>query len=201
MLKNQVSSKAREAAEDVFFGQIAIILARWFLIGAGILIAIWSAADVGQLSLAIVTLVALMGMNFFAHGRYMVGRPINQILLLFMSLVDVTAITLMIFFWNGKTAGLESDFFILYYPMLLAWALVFGPGVTIIFSLITLGVYVMACVVGTDPQVMFSIIGFETLMARIITLGAMAGLGTYFYRRQRDSLRVLAAKPVPAFFK
>ena len=200
MLKNQIPSKAREAAEDVFFGQIAIIVARWFLIGAGILIAIWSATDILQLSLAIVTLIVLMGMNFFAHARYMTGRPINQIMLLFMSLVDVTAITLMIFFWNGKT-GLDSDFFVLYYPMLIAWALVFGPGVTTIFSLMTLAIYATVCLLGTDPQLMFSITGFETLAARVITLAAMSGLGTYYYRRQRDSLRTLVAKPIPSFFK
>lgn len=195
---NQTSnSRAKEAAEDIFFGQIVIIWARWFLIAAGAVIALWSATTPTQLTLAILTLMVLMGMNFFTHTRYLMGQPVNKFLLLFANLIDVAIITLLVFFWNGKT-GLESDFFILYYPILLAWALVFPPTVTIIFSLITLAVYAAACMF-VNPQFVFTLTGFEILAARLVTLGAMAGLGTYYYRRQRDSLRVLTAKPMPIF--
>ena len=198
MLNQLSNSKAKEFAEDIFFGQISIIWARWFLIAAGTIVALWSAVDASQLILAVLTLVALMAVNFFAHGRYITGKPVNQFLLLFGNLLDVTIITFLVVFWSGQT-GLHSNFFILYYPMLLAWALVFPPSVTIVFSLITLVVYAGACLLGTDPSLMFSIAGFETLTMRLITLGAMAGLGTYYYRRQRDSLRALTAKPLAAF--
>ena len=198
MLNQPSNSKAKESAEDIFFGQISIIWARWFLIAAGTVIALWSAIDTSQLILAVLTLVALMAVNFFAHGRYITGKPVNQFLLLFGNLLDVTIITFLVVFWSNQT-GLHSNFFILYYPMLLAWALVFPPSVTIVFSLITLVVYAGACMLGTDPRLMFSLAGFETLTMRLITLGAMAGLGTYYYRRQRDSLRALTAKPLAAF--
>ncbi len=200
MLNKTSNSKAQEAAEDVFFGQIVIIWARWFLITAGSVIALWSATNEDQLILAILTVVVLMGMNFFIHGRYITGKPVNKFLLLFANLIDVGVITLMVLYWPGQK-GLESNFFILYYPILLAWALVFSPEITILFSLITLAVYAAACLFGADPQTLLSIADFETLVARLITLGAMAGLGTYYYRRQRDSLRALTAKPLPAFFK
>jgi hypothetical protein len=200
MLNKSSNSKAQEAAEDIFFGQIVIIWARWFLIAAGAVVALWSATDENQLILAILTVVVLMGMNFFVHGRYMTGKPVNKFLLLFANLIDVAVITLMVLFWPGQ-AGMNSNFFILYYPILLAWALVFSPEITIIFSLITLAVYTAACLLGGDVQLAWSIAGFETLVARLITLGAMAGLGTYYYRRQRDSLRALTAKPLPTFFK
>ena len=37
MFKNRIApTKAQEAAEDIFFGQIAIIWARWFIILAGL---------------------------------------------------------------------------------------------------------------------------------------------------------------------
>lgn len=199
MLNQTSNSKAKESAEDIFFGQISIIWARWFLIAAGTVIALWSAIDASQLTLAVLTLVALMGLNFFAHGRYITGKPVNQFLLLFGNLLDVTIITLLVIFWSGQT-GLKSNFFILYYPMLLAWALVFPPSVTFIFSLITLVIYAAACLLTPSAPMMFSsIAGFETLVIRLITLGAMAGLGTYYYRRQRDSLRALTAKPLAAF--
>lgn len=197
MLNQTSNSKAKEAAEDIFFGQIVIIWARWFLIAAGAVIALWSATTPSQLTLAILTLMVLMGINFFTHTRYLMSQPVNKFLLLFANLIDVAIITLLVFFWNGKT-GLESDFFILYYPILLAWALVFPPTITIIFSLITLVVYAAACLF-IDPQTLLTIGGLNMLTTRLVTLGAMAGLGTYYYRRQRDSLRVLSAKPMPIF--
>jgi hypothetical protein len=200
MLKNRTSnSRAQEAAEDIFFGQIVIIMARWFLIAAGTVITLWSAKDMFQLTLAILTVVVLMTMNFFIHTRYLTGQPVNKVLLLFANIVDLTIVTLLISFWNGQT-GLNSNFFILYYPMLFAWALVFSPSTTTLFSLITLTVYSSACLLTTDQNLMFSVAGVELLCMRLITLGAMGGLGTYYYRHQRDSLRTLAtAKPQPLF--
>jgi hypothetical protein len=200
MLRNQITpSKAQEAAEDVFFGQIVIIWARWFLIAAGAIITLWSAHDMLQLSVAILTLIVLMTMNFFTHARYLTGQPVNRILLLFANVLDMAIITVLVSFWNGQS-GLNSNFFILYYPMLFSWALVFSPSITSLFSLITLTAYSVACIFTTDPHLMFSVAGFELLCIRLVTLGAMGGLGTYYYRRQRDSLRAaLAARPQPLF--
>jgi len=201
-MSNQTyKSKTQEAAEDVFFGQIVIIWARWFLIAAGAVISLWSANEVDQLILAILTLTVLMGTNFFVHGRYMTGKPVNKFLLLVANLMDVTIITLLVALWNGQM-GLESDFFILYYPILLAWALVFPPAITILFSLVTLVIYAAVCLLAMDPLVMFdNLAGLQMLTSRLITLGAMAGLGTYYYRRQRDSLRKMLAQPTLVAFK
>ena len=200
MLKNPNSrTRAQEAAEDVFFGQIVIIWARWFLIAAGAVITLWSATDMLQLTVAILTLIVLMAMNFFAHARYMTGQPVNKLMLLLANLVDLVIITVLISFWS-KQSGLNSNFFILYYPILFTWALVFSPSTTALFSLITLTAYTTACLVTTAPALMLSVAGFELLCIRLITLGAMAGLGTYYYRRQRDSLRKLSAsKPLAQF--
>ncbi len=199
MLKNQTStSRAQEAAEDVFFGQIVIIYARWFLIAAGAIITLWSANDMLQLTIAILTLVVLMTMNFFTHARYLTGQPVNKFLLLLANTVDLVIITILVAFWNSQT-GLNSNFFILYYPMLFAWALVFSPSITTLYSLITLIAYSATCLLFTDSNLMFSVAGIELLCIRLITLGAMSGLGTFYYRRQRDSFRALAAKPLPIF--
>jgi len=198
MLKNNPNSRAQEAAEDVFFGQIVIIWARWFLIAAGAIITLWSANDMLQLTLAIVTLVVLMTMNFFTHARYLTGKPVNKALLLLANTVDLVIVTLLVGFWSGQT-GLNSNFYILYYPMLFAWALVFSPSITTLFSLTTLTAYCATCLLTTDSHLMLSVAGFELLCIRLVTLGAMGGLGTYYYRRQRDSLRTLSAKTVTLF--
>jgi hypothetical protein len=179
---------AQESAEDIFFGQIAIIWARWFLIAAGAIIALWSATSVLQIVVSITVVIALMSINFFTHGRYLMERPANKLLLAATNVIDVAVITLLVIAWPGQT-GMNSHFFVLYYPLLFAFALVFSPGITAIFSIFTLGLYAAAVLVATDFNMLFTIGGFEVLATRLITLGAMGGLGTFYYRRQRDSLR------------
>lgn len=195
MFKTHLSRpEAQEAAGDIFFGQITIIWARWFLIAAGALIALLSTVDMFQLTIAILTVIALMSINFAMHGRYLTGKPANTFLLLATNLADTLVITFLVFTWNGA-AGLNSDFFIMYYPMLFAFALVFPPSISILYTLLTLILYTIVCLLTTNSQMMFSIAGFELLSMRLITLGAMGGLGTYYYRRQREALRKLMTKP------
>lgn len=196
-----VSTKTREAAEDVFFGQIAIIWARWFLIAAGVLISLWSGEE--QFMMGIGALVILMTMNFFFHMRYMTGRPVNQFMLLLGSMVDLAVVTSLVIFWNTNQTGLYNDFFILYYPMVFTWALVFPPRLTVGFSIITVAVYAAACIFFTHTSTL-SLLNeneLQALAARVITLSAMGGLGTFYYRRQRDSLRTLIASKASPIFK
>ena len=199
MFKTRIApTKAQEAAEDIFFGQIAIIWARWFLITAGAVVVLWAGED--QFMVGILMLVVLMSMNFFFHARYLMGKPVNQFLLLLGNLVDLGMITALVIFGNAHQTGVNSNFFVLYYPLLFTWALVFSPRITIVFSAITLSLYTVACLFFSGTPLVLDGGQIHTLIANIITLGAMSGLGTYYYRRQRDSLRALvAAKPSPLF--
>ena len=190
--------EVQEAAEDIFFGQITIIWARWFLIAAGAIIALLSTVVMFQLTIAILTVIVLMSINFAMHGRYLTGKPANMILLLATNMADALIITFLVLTWN-EASGLNSHFFVLYYPMLFAFALVFPPTIAILYTGLTLILYTMACLVTTDPQLIYSIAGFELLAMRLITLGAMGGLGTYYYRRQREALRKLTAEPLAAW--
>jgi hypothetical protein len=193
MFKTTVSRpELKEAAEDIFFGQIAIIWARWFLIAAGVIIAVLSTTDMAQLIIAILTVIVLMSINFAMHGRYLIGKPANMFLLLATNLVDALIVTFLVFTWNNA-AGLNSNYFVLYYPILFAFALVFPPTISILYTVLTLILYTATCLLTTDLQFVFSISGFELLAMRLITLGAMGGLGTYYYRRQRQAFRTLTS--------
>lgn len=191
--------RAKEAAEDIFFGQITIIWARWFLVAAGTMIALLS-PNITPLQFTVATLViiALMIINFFMHGRYMIGKPSNQLLLMLASLLDMGVVTLLVVLW-GSPAGLDSYFFVLYYPLLFAFTLVFPPTHSLLFTVLTLSTYCIACMVATDPALTYSLPGFELLAMRVITLGSMGGLGAYYYRRQREILRQARASRVPLF--
>jgi len=182
----------KEAAEDVFFGQIVIIWARWFFIIAATILALWSAGTMTELTITMMLVMALMGVNFFIHGRYLMEKPANQFMLIASSLFDVLIITTIVATWQGQN-GAQSQFFILYYPLVFAFSLVFAPKLTAPFTLLVSGLYVLVCAL-IDPSAMFTLKGFEMLFMRTLTLAAMGGLGTFYWRVQRDRRHAMLGK-------
>jgi hypothetical protein len=190
-------SIAKEAAEDIFFGQVVTNWARWFIIVAGAVLVLATAADTGKLVMGTIPVVALMAMNFYLHGRYAAERPVNPNLIMLASLADLAVITLLVSLWPGQN-GLLSQFFVLYYPVVLAFAFVMPRKATVVFTLAALGAYAAACFLsnpgiftyqGTPLEGTLNVIAAKGFVMRLITLAAMGGLGTYFWRVQRNRLR------------
>ena len=178
-------SATKEAAEDVYYGQVVLIWARWFVILAAAILAIWGADDTGELTGHVLVLVVLMGLNFFLHGRTMMDRPANSRLLIASSTIDLSVIGIIIATWQQD--GFSSPYFVLYYPVIFAFALVFPPRLTALFALLALGSYLVICLI-TGPSI-FDVDNAKSMVERIITLGAIAGLGAYYWRIQRDRRR------------
>jgi hypothetical protein len=174
---------ASAAAEDLFFGQVVIIIARWTLIAACVGLVLWTAADEWQLITAIVPVVALMALNFFLHGRYLLERPANRVMTAAAALLDLAVITLVVWKWPG-VQGLESQFFVLYYPVLMAFAFVFTPAWSVVYTGLTLLAYACVCL-GVDPSLVADGPTLELLVQRLTTLAAVGGLSTYYWRVQR----------------
>lgn len=192
-----IRSTVQEAAEDIFFGQVVLMWARWFLIVAGIIIALWVGQTQTALALSIMPFIVLMVLNFFVRSRYLANRPANQLLIFVTSLLDLIVITLVILLLPGDK-GLASPFFVLYYPMLLAFAFVMQPRFTLVYTLLALILYIGASALAS----LFFQVGFLTtlqeqqdLFRRVITLGAMSGLGAYYWRVQRDRRRAAMGAP------
>jgi len=183
-------NSAQEAAEDIFFGQLVIIYARWFVIVSMIILALWSTSSVPQLTSAVLFIVPLMAINFFVHGRYLMEQPVNKMLLMILSVVDILVITLIILFWPTDR-GLLSQFYIFYYPIILAYAFVSLARNSIIYTLITLILYTAACFV-SDPGLVLQSAWLERLAIRLITMAAMGLLGAYYWRIQRTRMREAA---------
>ena len=183
----ELRSEAQEAAEDIFFGQAVIVWARWSVIAAVTLLFLWTSKSVGELTVAIILLVPLIAINFYVHGRYLMEKPANRHLLMALSTVDVIIVTLIVLFWTEDT-GQASPYFILYYPLVLAFAFVFSARATIIFTLLTLIVYSLASILA-NPTMVTDSIEIERLAIRLVTLGSMGALGTYYWRVQRARRR------------
>ena len=191
---NETRAVAQDSAEDPFFGQVVVNWARWFVIGAGVLLVIWTVDEVNKLAIGIIPVVALMATNFYLHGRHIARRPANRTLMTVAGVLDLAAITAVVFFWpEADQKGLASPFFIMFYPVVLAFAFVMPPKSSIAYTVVTLATYTAACLLAamtsvTDIDALKSFVAdaeFEDLVTRLITLGAMGGLGAYYWRIQR----------------
>lgn len=190
-----LGNSAREAAEDIYFGQVVLIWARWFVILAAAVLALWSSDTTGELATRSLLVMALMGVNFFLHGRTLMERPANKQLLIASSAIDLVITGGIVALWGSN--GLESELYVLYYPLLFAFALVFPPRITITYALTALGSYAAICLMA-DPGILSETVDAKVLAERLITMAATAGLGTYYWRIQRARRDSVPSSIVPS---
>jgi hypothetical protein len=186
---------AQERAEDVFFGQLVMNWARWFVIAGAALLVLGTAEATSDLVIGIWPVVGLMALNFYLHGRRLAERPANPHLIALASVLDLVVISIVVATGLGTgQAGIESAFFVAYYPVVLAFAFVMQPRATFAFTALVLGAYAGASVLGSGASMTTT--ELESFAARLITLAAMGGLGTYFWRIQRGRRRAaIASQP------
>src|SRR5260370_7692746 len=122
----EVRSHEQAALEDVLFGQSVILWARWSVILAGAVLVLWTSTTVAQLTRTFPFFLVLMAMNFFLHGRYVMGSPLNRTVVVAASVADLVLITGIVAFWPGAV-GLHNQFFVLYYPVAFPFPLPFPP--------------------------------------------------------------------------
>ena len=187
----QQQTRKQEAAEDIFFGQVVLIWARWFVIAAGMILALWQSQTETELILAALVFAVIIGVNFFVHGRFLMEKPINQTLLLCLSLVDLVMVT-MIVLLGDQGPVIENSLFVFYYPFLVAFAFVFPQRYTAVYTALTLLLYGLVCILA-GPEILLPAhwADLETVIMRLITMAAVGGLGTYYWRMQRERRRIL----------
>ena len=173
----------RASAEDIYFGQVVANWARWSIIGAALMLVLWTSGDTFRLILGVLPIVGLMVVNFYLHGRYLANRPANGPLVAIASAIDIALITGLILLWPSNSA-VGSGLFVLYFPALVAFAFIMSPRISIGFTACVLGIYALAAV-ASDPGILASMEAIETLVARMITLAAVGILAAYFWRVQR----------------
>jgi hypothetical protein len=169
-------SQRIEEQEDIFYGQIVCITARWCVIAGSLFLALYHADRIDSMEKGLIPLLVLVAANFFLQARYMMGLPANALLLQIGSLIDLVIITTLVL--TG-----HRDFFVFYYPVLLAFALVFVRRVTLIFTgILALGYAAVFAL--TPPGLQFNG-DEETLAMRLVTLLGTALLATMYWRIQR----------------
>lgn len=172
--------------EDLFFGQSVILWARWSVILAGIVLVLWTSTNIGLLTQTMPFFLVLMAVNFFLHGRFVMGSPLNRVAVTVASVVDLVLITAIVVLWPGSH-GLNNQFFVLYFPVVFAFALVFTRRIEVAYTGLAILAYTLACVLtGTVPFDLGN--ADKVLVMRLIVIATMGFLGNYYFRIQRDRL-------------
>jgi hypothetical protein len=192
----EVRTAKQAEQEDLFFGQTVILWARWSVIVAGIVLVLWTSTDIGLLTRTMPFFLVLMAINFFLHGRFVTGSPLNRVAVTVASVVDLILITAIVVLWPGSH-GLDNQFFVLYFPVVFAFALVFTRKIEVAYTVLAIVLYAGACVLtGTVP---FDLGDQDKLLVmRVIVIAAMGFLGNYYFRIQRDRLARLSQSRTPA---
>ena len=185
-----VSRNEREAAEDIFYGQVVINWARWFVILAGTAFVMMAAESTSELAVGMAPVVGLMVVNFYLHGRRLVNQPANLTLVGISSVIDVILITAVVIIGPSEDfRGLDSQFYVLYFPVIAAFSFVFARNIAIAFTALTGAVYIAASIVagtGATTAPLATSLDAESMVTRVIVMLAIGGLGTYFWKVQRD---------------
>jgi hypothetical protein len=184
----EVRTTKQADQEDLFFGQSVILWARWSVIVAGIVLVLWTSTDVALLTSTMPFFLVLMAVNFFLHGRYVMGSPLNRLVVTVASAVDLVLITAIVVFWPG-TPGLHNQFFVLYFPVVFAFALVFTRKIEATYTALAIAAYAASCFLTATVQTEND---YKVLVMRAIVIAALGFLGNYYFRIQRDRLARLS---------
>lgn len=182
----EVRTAAQANQEDIFFGQTVIVWARWSVIVAGIVLVLWTSTTISHLTQTVPFFLALMAMNFFLHGRYVMGSPLNRAMVTIASVIDLVLITAIVVLWPGSH-GLNNQFFVLYFPVVFAFALVFTRRAEVTYTVMAMAAYAGACFV-TGTVALGLGLDDKVLVMRLVVIAAMGFLGNYYFRIQRDRL-------------
>jgi hypothetical protein len=182
----EIRTAAQAEQEDVFFGQTVILWARWSVIVAGIVLVLWTSTSISHLTQTVPFFLALMAMNFFLHGRYVMGSPLNRAVVTVASVIDLILITAIVVLWPGSH-GLSNQFFVLYFPVVFAFALVFTRRIEAAYTVMAMAAYAAACL-ATGTVALDLGYDDKVLVMRLIVIAAMGFLGNYYFRIQRDRL-------------
>ena len=165
-----------EDSEDLVHGQVVIIAARWILVVAGLVLAMWDPAEMGQLRTQIVLVLGLAVGNFFLHGQLLNKKPVLSRVVSAASAADIAVISLIMIVQDG----FASNLYVFYFPALLAMSVAFRTEVAAIFTGAAIATYgfISLATLGDASGV--------TLFSRLLILAAVAFCGNVYWRIERD---------------
>ena len=176
--------------DDLLHGQRVVIAARWILVSAGLLFALWNPDAIGELRMQIALILALAVGNFYLHAQVLTGRSITPPVVLGASIADFAVISLIVM----AQGGFESNVYVFYFPAILALSVAFNTQVTMTLAAGMMATY--AAIAATT----FSGNEGAIVVTRLITIAGVALCGNLYWRIERDrraNVSGLAVDAVP----
>ena len=163
---------------DLAEGQRVIIAARWILVLAGLMLAVWDPAEIGELRLQIILILGLAGANFYLHAQILTRKPLLPAVALAASAADIAVISLIIIAQGG-----DSTLFVFYFPALLVISVAFRPLVTLTFAGAAIAVYGMIFA-GNFPDV-----DGQIVVTRMLMMAGVAVCGAVYWQLEQSRRR------------
>lgn len=176
-------SKSDLDAQDLAYGQFVIVTARWILVAAGLVLALWLAESVSELRIKIPVILLLAVGNFYLHAQLLRKRPVIDAFAYGASAADLVVITLLV----ASEGGFNSGLYIFYFPALLGISLAFPTALTLGYTAVVVTVYGLMAMGTSAPADM------DVIITRLLMFASMGVCGTLYWRTER-SRRVAAAE-------
>ena len=177
--------------EDLAYGQMVIIAARWMLVGAGLLLALWNPEALinpenpdamGDLRVQVTLILCLAMVNFFLHAQVLMRKPVLAPVAYAASAGDIAVISLSVLVGGG----FDANPFVFYFPAVLALSVAFRTQVTFTFAGAAIAAYGLISLgtMGADDS--------ATLITQLLMIAAVAFCGNVYWRSERVRRRAAA---------
>src|SRR5689334_21665169 len=171
------TAKAFQHSDDLAYGQIVLISARWILVVVGLILTLWDPAPIGTPRIQLPVISLMRGVNFYLHAQTLMRRQISAEITYAASAADLIVVTLFVLI-NG---GFKSPLFTFYFPAVVAFAVVFPTGITVIYTAATALFYFLIGLGSLKtPMPTDTTADLEVLVMRVIILIAIAICGNLF---------------------
>lgn len=172
--------EAGEDDGDLAHGQVVIVAARWILVAAGLVLALWNPASIGPLRLQVLVLLLIAVANFFLHAQLLRNRGTVTSSAYLASGADLAVITILV----ASQGGFESNLFVFYFPAMLALSVAFRPELTALYGGMTLALYALISLESlgfdaTSEQI-------QTIFVRLLMIAGIAVCGALYQRVERE---------------
>ena len=160
-------------AEELRYGQIVIVTARWSMVFVGLSLLMWRPGGLRTFTVGILGVLALAAVNFFLHVEILRDKPTPRNMVYGMSLADLVVISLI----AASRGGFSAETYVFYYPAVLVYSLVFPLQVTLLLTAALTAAYGLICmgdIINSEPN-------RQILVMRLLMIAAVGYLG-YRYR-------------------
>lgn len=159
-----------EENDEMAFGQIVIIWARWILVAAGLLLTAWNPGEMEDLRVSFGLIITLAAGNFFLHTQLVSRGPALTAVTYAASVADLAVISLIIGVGSASA-------FVFYVPALLAISVAFPTPAT---ALYTTGAILTYGGIAASQEA-----AAPTLLVQLMALAAVSLCGNLYWRVER----------------